>query len=404
MIFKIAWRNIWRSRVRSLVVATAIALGLFAGLFSSAFYEGMINQKIENVIELEMSHFQVHHPKFREELLSNMTIPNSVGLQSEINADSSVTASTGRVVSMVMMASANQSGGVKAVGIDPTEESNVTVLHQKITEGEYFEGIKRNPILISEKLAEKYRVKLRSKVVLTMQDVEGEIIAGSFRVVGIFNSGNGMYDEANVFVRRSDMQNLLGIGDSYHEIAVLVNTPSEAENVASRYAEAYPDLEIKPWLDLAVGMRYMVEAMGTYAYIIVGIILFALLFSIVNTMLMAVLERTREIGMLMAVGMNKNSVFQMIMLETIFLSLLGGPAGLAISYILISYFGGAGMDLGSAGEMYSDLGFASVIYPSLGSQTYINVTIMVVVMAVFAAVYPAWKALRLNPSEAIRKI
>ena len=304
-----------------------------------------------------------------------------------------------------MMGSANKNGGVKLIGVNPSDEAQVTHLSDKLIEGQFFEGMKRNPILISQKMAESFKLKLRSKVVITVQDLHGEIVAASFRVVGIYKSGNGMLDEVNAYVRRTDIQKIIGMStEDYHEIAVLAANHDLAEPLAKKYQEKYSHLEVKPWLDLATGMRYMVEAGSTFAYVIVAIILVALLFSVINTMLMAVMERTREIGMLMAVGLNRSKVFLMIMLETVFLSLIGGPLGLLIAFLFIQSTGSSGIDLGAIGETYNELGFSAVVYPQLDAQSYINITIMVLFMAVIAAVYPARKALKLNPSEAIRKI
>ncbi|HAQ71812.1 MAG TPA: ABC transporter permease [Flavobacteriales bacterium] len=405
MILKIAWRNIWRNKIRSLVVIIAIALGLWAGTFASGFYEGMIGQKINDVIENEYSHFQFHHKKFRDELAIKEVIENGEEIREKLNSEEKVVGSSGRVIATAMIASANKSGGIKAVGVLPSDEAVVTQLNDKIVEGEYFEGIKRNPILISKKIADDYHLDVKNKLVLTLQDVDGEIISASFRVAGIYKSNNGMFDEMNVFVQRSDLQNIVNLQPSeFHEIAVLLTEHSLAEQYAKKYADLYPNLEVLPWLDLAVGMRYMVEASGTFAYIFVGIILVALLFSIVNTMLMAVMERTREIGMLKAVGLNRRKIFSMIMLETVFLSMIGAPLGLLIAYGFIERLGKVGFDLGSVGEVYSEMGFAAVIYPELGFETYLSITIMVFCMAFIAAIYPARKALKLNASEAIRKI
>jgi len=405
MILKIAWRNIWRNKIRSLVVIIAIALGLWAGTFASGFYEGMIGQKINDVIENEYSHFQFHHKKFRDELAIKEVIENGEEIREKLNGEEKVVGSSGRVIATAMIASANKSGGIKAVGVLPSDEAVVTQLNDKIVEGEYFEGIKRNPILISKKIADDYHLDVKNKLVLTLQDVDGEIISASFRVAGIYKSNNGMFDEMNVFVQRSDLQNIVNLQPSeFHEIAVLLTEHSLAEQYAKKYADLYTNLEVLPWLDLAVGMRYMVEASGTFAYIFVGIILVALLFSIVNTMLMAVMERTREIGMLKAVGLNRRKIFSMIMLETVFLSMIGAPLGLLIAYGFIERLGKVGFDLGSVGEAYSEMGFAAVIYPELGFETYLSITIMVFCMAFIAAIYPARKALKLNASEAIRKI
>ena len=121
MILKIAWRNIWRNKIRSLVVIIAIALGLWAGTFASGFYEGMIGQKINDVIENEYSHFQFHHKKFRDELAIKEVIENGEEIREKLNSEEKVVGSSGRVIATAMIASANKSGGIKAVGVLPSE-------------------------------------------------------------------------------------------------------------------------------------------------------------------------------------------------------------------------------------------------------------------------------------------
>lgn len=401
MLVKIAWRNIWRNTTRSVVVIIAIALGLWAGVFASAFVQGMMRQKIETVIKAEMSDFQFHRPGFTDEYLAKLYMQNGEEIRSKVGTEESVIASSGRLISMGMVGSAKQNGAIKIVGIDPDDEAAVTGLNEQVLDGEYFEGVKRNPILISQATAEKFRVKLKSKLILTLQDVDGEIIAGAFRVVGIYKTENVMFDRMNVYVRQDDLRKLIKIETGLHEIAVSLNDQDLADPMATKYQEIHPDLSVQSWLDLATGMRMMVDMIDVYIYYIVGIILVALLFSILNTMLMAVLERVREIGMLMAVGMTKGKVFLMIMLETLILTMIGGPLGLLISWAFVTYYGVNGIDLGGA---YDEVGFSSVIYPFLDGRSYLDVTFMVVIMAIVAAIYPAIKALNLNPVEAIRKI
>lgn len=400
-LLKIAWRNIWRNTTRSVVVITAIALGLLAGVFASAFTQGMMKQKIETVIKSEMSDFQFHKPDFTDEYLAKLYMDNGEEIRSGVATEADVIASSGRLISMGMIGSAKQNGSIKIVGVNPADEAMVTGLNEQVIDGSYFEGVKRNPILISEATAEKFRVKVRSKLILTLQDIDGEIIAGAFRVVGIFKTENVMFDKANIYVQQADLRKLIKIENGLHEIAVSLNDHDLAEPMAIKYQEAHPDLIVEPWMDLATGMRMMVDMIDVYIYYIVGIILVALLFSILNTMLMAVLERVREIGMLMAVGMTKGKVFIMIMLETLMLSMIGGPLGLLISWAFVSHYEANGIDLGGA---YDDVGFSSIVYPYLDGQSYLEVTYMVVIMAIVAAIYPAIKALNLNPVEAIRKI
>jgi ABC-type lipoprotein release transport system permease subunit len=402
MLLKIAWQNVWRNKVRSLVVITAVALGLWAGVFASAFVKGMMKKKVENVIKLEMSDFQIHQPNFRDELSVKLFIPNPDDIQQNIEQNPQVIATTSRLISQGMISSSASNGSIKIVGVNPEKEAATTGINELLIEGKYFEGSKRNPVLISKKIAEEYRLKLRSKAVLTIQDVEGEIIAGAFRVVGIFESENSMFDKQQIFVRQKDLGKLIKIERGSHEIAVLLNDHDAAEAQSLFYQGQYPDLEIKPWLDLSTGMRFMVEAMDVYLFYIVGIILLALLFSILNTMLMAVLERVREIGMLMAIGMAKGKIFVMILLETLILSMIGGPLGLLLSYGFVEYFGKHGINL--EGAAYEDAGFSSIVYPYLDGNSYLNVAVMVFIMALLAAIYPAQKALKLNPVEAIRKI
>lgn len=399
-LLKIAWRNIWRNKVRSSIIFLSIALGLLAGLFTSAFVKGMMKQKITTVIEKEISHFQVHHPDFREEFTLKNTVENAAIVENEIKKNPDVVATTSRVITMVMMGSSKKNGAVKVTGVNPETEKLVTSLDNILVEGKYFEGVKRNPIVISEKTAEQYKIKLRSKVVLTMQDIDGEIIAGSFRVAGIYKSSNVMYDKMNVFVQKEDIQKLLSIGNQVHEIAILVNDYEKAEPINDIYKDKYKDLEILPWLDLAPGMRLNVQIVDVYTYIIVGIILFALLFSILNTMLMAVLERENELNVLIAIGMTKTKIFAMIMLETVFYALTGGGLGIILSYLIINYFGKHGLNMNA----YEAVGFASTAYPFLYLKEYINVSVMVISMSILAAIYPALKAMRFNIFEYFKQL
>jgi len=403
MLIKIAWRNIWRNRVRSFVVIFAIALGLWAGVFASAFVQGMMEGKINSIIQYEISHFQFHEKDYREEFKTELYLENTSEIEKQLNADDRIIGYSSRLIAMGMVASANKNGSAKIVGINLDDEKQVTKLDTRLKEGSYFEGIKRNPILVSTRFAEKYKLKLRNKVVVTVQDLDGEITAAVFRIVGFYKTGNGIFDDLNVFVRQSDLRNLLKIQDNdVHEIAVLSNSSDLSDPLAKEYQGQFEDQEVLAWPDLSPGMRYIIDIFDVYLYIIVGIILVALLFSIVNTMLMAVLERVKEIGMLMAVGMTKSKVFMMIMWETIFVSMIGAPLGLLFSYVSIAYFGKVGINL--ATDVYEEMGFSNVIYPYLEAAKYLDVTIMVVFMALLAAIYPALKALSLKPVEAIRKI
>ncbi len=212
-----------------------------------------------------------------------------------------------------------------------------------------------------------------------------------------------MFDEANVYVRNSDIGSLAGLDPgAAHEIAILLNDNNNTEEATKIVSSLFPQLEVKDWQQISPEAGYLVSAMNQYMFIFLIIILVALCFGIINTMLMVILERVRELGMLMAIGMNKTKVFFMIMLETIYLSLTGGILGIFIGYMISKYFANKGIDLYFWKDAFSEIGYSTLVYPAIDGRTMFITTIMVIVTGVLSSLYPAYKALKLNPSEAIR--
>jgi ABC-type lipoprotein release transport system permease subunit len=390
--------------MRSLIVILSIAIGLFAGVFYTAFSWGMIEDHIESSINEYLSHIQIHEQAYDKTQPNSHFIPEGKQLLEQVSANKSIKASTGRTLVTGMVSSANAGSGVLIAGVIPDRESAVTGINTKIIEGDYFEGVKTNPVLIGKKLAEKLKVGLKSKIVLTFQDTNGEIVAGAFRVAGIYKTKNSKLDETNVYVKMDDVNRLLGFENEMNEIAILLNDNNELDDVKAKIAAIAKGKKVETWKQLSSELEYMVSMFRQYSYIFIVIILLALTFGIVNTMLMTVLERVRELGMLMAIGLNKTRLFFMIVLETIFLALVGGPLGILIAHAVIVYYGNVGIDLSMFSEAYESMGFSSIIYPKLEWYFYAEIGTMSVLAAIFAAIYPARKALQLNPSEAIRKI
>ncbi len=403
MIWSVSWRNVWRSKTRSLVIISAITLGVFAGVYTIAFMFGWVNQRVDNVIMTEVSHIQIHHADYIQtsEVRDYITDINSI--KENIESKPNVAGVSTRLIATCMISSAETGSGVQMVGINPENEQKVTNLHTKIIDGAYFEGVKRNPIVIGEKLAKKLKVKVRSKLVVTVTEMDGTLSGGAFRVAGIFKTANSTYDEMRAFVRMEDLQNLIKIEDNAgHEIAVLMNENNIENEIAEQIKTEYPTLQTMTWMELMPDMKMMNESMNFMMYIFVVIILLALGFGIVNTMLMVILERVKELGMLMAVGMNKLRIFSMIVLETIFLSLVGGVIGIGFAVLLTLITGKTGVDLSLWAEGLSSAGFDSIVYPEIGFDSVVIVTILVIVTGILSSIYPARKAIKLNPAEAIR--
>lgn len=403
MIWSISWRNIWRSRVRSIVILSAIALGLFAGVYSVAFMYGWINQRVNNIIATETSHIQIHHSEYLKSNDVKNYFSNIDEIREKAEQQPAVKAATGRVIVNAMVSSAESGSGVQLIGVDPVKEMQVTDLHEKIIKGQYLDQEHSNQIIIGQSLAEKLNVKEKSKIVITLTELDGTLTGGSFRVQGIFKTANSTYDEMKAFVKANDLQDLIQLGDnSGHEIAILLNENDMEKQVAQNLEKAFPELNVKTWLQLMPEMQMMNENMDFMMYIFVGIILLALGFGIVNTMLMVILERVKELGMLMAIGMNRKRVFSMIVLETVLLSLTGGIIGIILAVIVTGITQQTGVDLSMWAEGLNAYGFNSVIYPEIDLMSIIEITFLVMFIGVLASIYPARKAIKLNPAEAIR--
>ncbi|HSW67195.1 MAG TPA: FtsX-like permease family protein, partial [Bacteroidales bacterium] len=259
-------------------------------------------------------------------------------------------------------------------------------------------------VLIGKSLADKTKLRERSRLVLTFQNTEGELISALFRVGGIYRSSNTSLDERNVFVHQTDLNEYIGQINTVNEIAIVGYDAQQASALSNRYKAIFPELSIRTWVEISPELAYTQQLTQTMLLFIIAIILFALTFGLINTMLMSVFERIRELGMLMAVGLNRKKVFSMIMLETTFLILPGAVAGMLLGFLTTLLTHKTGINLAEiGGESLNQWGFTSLVHPYLAPSFYAILTILVIVTAFLTSIYPAVKALRLKPSEAIRK-
>jgi ABC-type lipoprotein release transport system permease subunit len=403
MLTKIASRNIWRSKKRSLIIITAVSIGLWAGIFMMAFYNGMIEQRVNTAITSELSHLQLHHPEFRKEYEIKYYLPKGRKMLEIIGKDSKIKATAGRIIIKGMIASASGSSGITINGVMPAEEQVLTNLKGKIIKGNYFNSQKTNEIILSEKLRKKLKLNLNKKTILTFQDKEGNLASVAFRITALYKTTNTPYDDSNVFVKITDVDSLAGIPNAINEIAVLLQSNKFLTESQANLEQKFPETEIKNWMEIAPELGLTVSVGDQMVFIFMGIILLALAFGIVNTMMMAVLERTREIGMLLALGMNKFKIFMMILLETFFLILAGCPVGILLAFATIGITQKTGIDFSRFSDVYSSFGYSSIIYPNLTSRQFLIIMVLVLLTALFSALFPARRALQLNPAESLKK-
>lgn len=402
-ILSLGWKNIWRNPTRSAVVIIAVFLGLWAGIFISAFFNGMAQGYLRSQLELSVGHLRISHPGFEDQMLPEYGIGDASALADSLSALPWVTSVRPESMSGGLAQSARGSYGVTIHGLDTSKNSTHPV-NQYIEEGEMPGESLRNPVAVGRAIADRLNLEPKSRLVLSFQDVHGEITAGAFRVSGIFDSVNDQYDRGNVFVNRDDLNRLLGRENLVHRITLMVDDYGRAAEYSGEIAGTRPELSVTSWGKIAPELEYVYSAMDISLYVIMIIIIIALVFSIINTMLMAIMERTRELGMLMAVGMNRVRLFGMILAETFFLTMAGVPLGLLGSWGTVSLLGRTGINLSAFAEGLNAYGMATVIHPELEAAYYFNLALMVAAAALLSALYPAWKTLKLKPVEAIHKI
>ena len=403
MLISISWRNIWRNRKRSIILMLAVTLGISAGTFVLAFYNGLIKQRLEAALNTEISHIQVHAKKFKEEYDIKEMIPNGIDILQTIQSHESIAHATGRIIIQGMIASSNGSKGVYISGIIPRNEQDVTELKDKVIEGFYFSSLNANEIILSSSLASTLKVKRGNKIVLTFQDAHNELISAAFRITGIYKTRNGPYDDSHVFIPLHAIDSLAGIPGNIHELALLLKNPEDLDSATLSLHKSYPDLLIEDWKTISPELGLTLSFGDQMVFIYMGIILLALAFGIINTMMMSVLERTREIGMLLALGMNQSKIFFMIVLETTFLIVAGCPLGMIIAGISVLITNHTGIELAMLKATASNFGYDPIIYPILRWYDIEMTLILIVSTAFLSAILPARKAISLLPVEAIKK-
>jgi ABC-type lipoprotein release transport system permease subunit len=402
-LFTIAWRNIWRNRSRSRVLLGAILVGVCSGVAVSALSNGMVKQRFVRLIENEISHVQIHHPQYRAERELQFSLPQPELLFDYLDEHALVEAYTPRTITDGMIQSPVTGAGVLVLGVDPSLEALTTGIDQAISVGSFLgDNNTRNPVILGTRLAKKLKMDVGNRIVLSFQDVNGELVSAAFTVEGIISSASPSLDERQVFVKGTDLRALLGDSAKYHQILVRAVDQKHSSALTSAINNRFGGIHAQTWYQISPELMFYAQTGNMVIYIVMGVIMLALAFGILNTMLMSIHERYREIGMLLAIGMNKRRVFIMITIESVLLTLTGAFSGMILAVFLIWYASGTGVDLGFFGDGVQQFGFDTVIYPSIGPPEFVGITLLVIITALIAAAYPAFKALRIPPAQAIR--
>lgn len=259
--------------------------------------------------------------------------------------------------------------------------------------------IKYGPII--KKAAWNFREN--SKITLTFLDRDNNQVGAVFRISGIFDVTNSMFEKEIIFVRDSDIKKLTGFDrETFQQLIVRIEDVKRTVTVTENIRKAIPELDVKSWKELQPDLAMMSDMVYQIYIVLMIIILAALAFGIVNTMLMVVLERTKELGMLTAIGMNRRRVFSMIMLESVLMSLAGGVFGMILSKGVIILTAREGINFTRYSEGMEAFGYTAHVFPRIDGGFFVIVTILIIITGICSSVYPALKALKLNPADAIR--
>ena len=408
MLLKIAWRNLWRNKRRSIIILTSVAVGVACIMLNDSLGRGMMEQMLENQIRSNVSHIQIHKAGFNDNKIIQSYVPNHQEVENILENSSFVKFYSKRVVSAGLLSSANASSGIVLMGIESDKEKNITSINSKIVEGRYLSG-KSNEIVIGKEMAEKLEVELGDKVVAVASSLDGSVSTELFRVVGIYKSSSSAFDKIYAYISLSNAQKMLNLQDNFSEFAIIVEKPKATDNYKDTlfkkiYSKGFEkEIEILTYKDLLPLMIMYIDLYDQMIIVFYMIIIIAILFGVINVMLMSVYERIREIGVLMSIGMKSRRIFAMILLEAFVLGLVGSIMGFGLGFLAFIPLSN-GLDLSIFARSLASMGIDTVIYPIINFNVVLNSILLMPLSTVVGACYPALRAIKLQPTDAMRHI
>ncbi|MEH6606086.1 MAG: ABC transporter permease [Pseudomonadales bacterium] len=399
----LAWRNLWRNYRRTLIMLMAIVLGVWAMILFSSMMRGMLDEMVREGLRVLPGEVQIHHPEYRDDpSVANLIGEPDAQLLSVLNT-APIEAWTARIKVPGMISSERDTRGVLLLGIEPEGEIALGFKLADVIEGRFLESAADKGIVIGRKLAERLDTELGKRVVIMTQDPDNEVADRGMRIVGIYRARLEATEQLNAYVGRETLQKMLGVGNSVSEIAITANNYQTVKNWWQTVADAAGDeQDTQPWMVLDGYLGTMASVQGTINLIIMVVIFIALSFGLVNTLVMAVFERVREIGLMMALGMRPQWIMLQVLLESLMLLGLGLILGNVLAVFTILPLQ-SGIDISVVGEGLEMYGMGTTLYPKLALQDMLLSTAVVLLLGLAASLIPAWRASRYNPIEALAK-
>lgn len=403
----IAARNLRRNPRRTAIMVAGAAFGILGYVFLLGFFDGFYEGMIDNSTRYITGHIQLERPGFRRDLAPELAIEDPRTLLAELRRADGVVAAAPRVQAQALASTAAKSEGIVLVGIDPLAERGVTYIDRTLVEGKPLAPGAEREVMIGRELAGKLRLKLGEKMVVMAQAANGELGSAAFRVSGIFSTESSSFDAAFAFVTLGAAQSLLALDSRVSTVNLRLDDRARTASVTQELRARLRShgLAAAPWQELLPQLDEMTKAFRVFTNVLLALLLLVVTTAIMNTVFMAVTERTREFGVMMALGTSPAAMLRMVVYETIVLLLLASLVGYGVGIALVLYFGRTGIDLSGFFQGYSAIpGLTGIVYPELFRATVVPPGIVLLVAGVLVSLYPAAKAARLEPARAIRHV
>lgn len=404
---QIAWRNMWRNWRRTLIAAVAIVLGLILLIFMDALMRGSDQAIFGNAVRLYGGNVQIHAPGFRDKASRLPLIPLDDGnlVVETARAQPEVVAVSRRINTGGMVGSRAGAYPVSITAIEPESEAPVSLVAENITQGRFLNSDDADAILIGQEMAGLLNVGVGDRVGLLGKRKDGSMRQRSMTVVGIFDLGLGDAEKGLVYINLPTAQKLYNLREQETEVAVTLSRVGQESGVIANLQPNLPGYEVDSFDTLRPEIRDMLQQKSVFLAVFGFIVLFMASIGILNLMLMAVYERTREMGVLAALGMKGRQLMALFLLEGTFIGVIGAVIGCTLSWLLVLAVGQVGIDYSMAegtGDITALIG--NRLYPSISLMSVVFYGVAAVIIAALASLIPAWQASRNEPAESLHHV
>jgi ABC-type lipoprotein release transport system permease subunit len=407
LVFRLAWRNLWRHPKRTWLTTGAMVFSNTLLVFMIALQFGMYGLMIDNTLQAFTGHMQVQAPGYIDDQKMRQTVPDVVPLAAALRDQLGSETIAARGMAFALASSEDRSYGIAVFGVEPRFERNVSTIPSLVTEGRFLEGFDAAEIVIGAALARNLKVAAGDELTLLGSGRDGSFAAVVVRIAGIFESGVADFDRSIAEIPLGLFQDVFYMEGSGHQ--VVVNAPSidAVPELQARVAALLPadgDLVLHDWDALQPGLKQAIKADMSSAFFMYGILVILVAFSVLNTQLMSVLERTHEFGIVMALGLRPGRLGRLVLLETAIMGILGLLLGAIAGGVLTYYLGITGFSYPGMEEMAAKFNLPARFYPQVTLSTLLLGPSVVFVFTILAALYPALRLHRLHPVEAMRAV